>query len=210
MSDNSEQEQFTSNRAESYLLIDPDNEFNKKLMELGTRIDKLLNNPGIKDNDEAMSILDDLLGAVYALVFANHHYFENRTNKPIEKDPVLTRASQIRNCKIRIAGKWIAGWHFNSALYRIAAVYHRLLKLVTNINCEKVEGCLHEAKNKYNWTNFITDKIYREVNYLKHRRKGIYASRTARIKNAVSGMDELLLLFEKWRESLAAKQKPKN
>jgi len=32
---------------------------------------------------------------------------------------------------VRTSGNWLAGFHFNSALFRIAATYHRGLKVVS-------------------------------------------------------------------------------
>src|SRR6266436_3805112 len=99
------------------------------LAEFGGKLATLLNNPKVESDPNAVGVLDDLLGAVYSLILARHHHFDDRTNRPIEIDVVQKRALQIQNGDVRIDGKWIAGWHFNSALFRIAAVYHRLLKV---------------------------------------------------------------------------------
>ena len=92
----------------------------------------LLDTKDASSNTELFSALDDLLGAVYALVFAHRGGFKERRNQKQELKPPRTRARQLEQGRVRIDGVWMAGFHFNSALYRIAAVYHRALKLVAS------------------------------------------------------------------------------
>jgi len=94
------------------------------------RISTLLKSPVVAKNSDLEACLDDLLGALYALVFAEQAGFVHRVDRPIEISAVITRAEQVSKGEVRVDGKWIAGFHFNSALYRISATYHRTLKLV--------------------------------------------------------------------------------
>jgi hypothetical protein len=50
--------------------------------------------------------LDDLLGALYCLVFATREGFDDRPG-PIEEDKVLIRAEQVASGKVRTAE---SGW----------------------------------------------------------------------------------------------------
>jgi hypothetical protein len=172
----------------------------------GGRIAELLNNPEIIKDINAVGLLDDLLGAVYSLIHAKHHDFQDRTDKPIEIKVVQNRASQIQNGDVRIDGKWIAGWHFNSALFRIAAVYHRLLKLTDGnlANREYVPTLLPKVKTRYkelkgvDWSSVRTHSIHEEVNTLKHTPQGVHSARKATFEDALISISELLDLFETW------------
>ena len=76
-----------------------------------------------------------------------------------------------------------AGFYFNNALFRLAAVYHRSLKVVTG-NEEKsdvyVKALLTEAQKRFekarqrSWDNDNIGKIYNEVNGLKHTARGVF------------------------------------
>jgi len=100
------------------------------LAKIAERIVTLLETQAATSNTELFSALDDLLGAVYARVFAHRDGFKERRNQKQELKPPRTRARQLEQGQVRLSGVWMAGFHFNSALYRIAAVYHRALKLV--------------------------------------------------------------------------------
>jgi hypothetical protein len=54
----------------------------------------------------------------------------DRLARSIDIAAAQKRAAQIAGGQLRFDGKWMAGFHFNSALFRIAAVYHRILKIV--------------------------------------------------------------------------------
>jgi hypothetical protein len=74
--------------------------------------------------------LDDFLGVIYSLVQSKQHGFADRTGA-IEIKAVEKRAKRISVGEVRTDGKWIAGFYFNNALFRTAAVYHRILKIAT-------------------------------------------------------------------------------
>lgn len=170
----------------------------------GGRIAELLNDSEIIKDKNAVGLLDDLLGAVYCLIHAKYHDFEDRTDKQIEINVVQIRATQIQSGNVRTDGKWIAGWHFNSALFRIAAVYHRLLKLIDNnpANKEYISTLLPKAKTQYkqlkgvDWSSVRTEAIHNEVNTLKHTTQGIYSARKATFEDAINSINDLLDLFE--------------
>jgi hypothetical protein len=177
------------------------------LTGFGGRISELLNNSEIIKDKDAIGLLDDLLGAVYSLIHAKYYDFEDRTDKSIEIDVLQKRASQIQNGDVRTDGKWIAGWHFNSALFRIAAVYHRLLKLTdgnTKTKKEYVSTLLGRVKPRYkrvkgvDWSSVRTHAIHEEVNTLKHTPQGVYSARKATFEDALISINELLDLFETW------------
>ena len=100
------------------------------LARSAARIAKLRNAPSRVHADPNLAgTLDDFLGAVYALFFAKRGDFTDRTSRSIDINAVQKRAAQMAAGDLRPDGEWMAGVHFNSALFRIAAVYHGTLKI---------------------------------------------------------------------------------
>ena len=175
----------------------------KRLEDFGRRLVLLLDHGLVQKTDPVKAAIDDLLGAVYSLIHAKQQDFQERTGKT-QYGVVRTRAQQIQLGIARTDGRWIAGWHFNSALYRLSAVYHRLLKSVTGDYEQVVADLLPKAEFCYckwtrnRWTNSHIGRIHQEVNLLKHDKHGIYSGRRATLANAESAIGELLMLLEAW------------
>ena len=91
----------------------------KRLAVFAARISTLLEKSDVQKNEPLVSVLDDLLGAVYALLAARQENFKGKMGKS-EFPPILDRAKLIATGKPKNSGNWMAGFHFNSALYRIA------------------------------------------------------------------------------------------
>lgn len=188
------------------LQIDLTDNVYQTLAGFGGKLATLLNNSKIQSDKNVVGVLDDLLGAVYSLILARHHHFDDRTDRPIEIDKVQKRALQIQDGDVRIDGKWIAGWHFNSALFRIAAVYHRLLKVCAGDPATKdyvptllpkVEAFYQEWK-MVKWSNDHVRAIHDEVNALKHTPQGVHSARTATFDDALASIGELVDLVAAW------------
>ena len=181
----------------------------KTLADFGARLRTLLDEAKIRSQPDAVGVIDDLLGAVYSLILARHHLFDDRINTPIEIDVVQKRAAQIENGDVRIDGKWIAGWHFNSALFRIAAVFHRLSKLALGTPSTKdyVPTLLPKVKSLYRqwtnaeWSSKRVGAIHDEVNTLKHTPQGVHSTRYATFEDALTGVGELVDLIETWNQN---------
>jgi|ERR1039458_619384 hypothetical protein len=88
------------------------------LAKCAGRISKLFTAMPVKANPDVESSLDDFLGAVYALILATHHQFQDRVGRPIDIKPVAQRAARIAAGSVRTHGQWIAGFYFNNALFR--------------------------------------------------------------------------------------------
>jgi hypothetical protein len=179
-----------------------------KLTALAGRIAQLLGSkPPIKTSLQAC--LDDLLGAVYSLIYAKHHRFSSRPQALGQNDMgnVLVRARKMSLSKLRTEGKWTAGFYFNNSLFRTAAVYHRSLKIVTGNEESKkyVDELEPDAKKRYEdvrhapWANKSVRKVHCEVNGLKHGSSGISGGRGVEFETAVEGIDEILNLIEALR-----------
>lgn len=183
----------------------------KTLTEFAGKIATFLEDSKIQAEPNAVGVLDDLLGAVYSLILARHHFFDDRTDRPIEIPVIQKRSSDVHNGDIRIDGKWIAGWHFNSALFRIAAVYHRLLKVVVGnpTTKEYVPALLPKVRALHDWSNDRAHAIHDEVNTLKHTPQGVHSLRTATFEDGLVSIGELLDLIEEWSQSEVSKNPQK-
>lgn len=187
----------------------------ERLVCFGRRIFNLLESKVVQANKYALATLDDLLGAVHALVMAIHNDppFKDRVDQQIEIKPLLDRASGIaQDRRIRLDGAWMAGYHFNGVIFRLAAVYNRSLKVVTDQTAKEggigdrnnPKSLISQAKKAYkvwaekDWNDLNIGKVYDEVNGLKHDAKAIYLGRTVTISQSIDALDELLTLLEAW------------
>jgi hypothetical protein len=102
-----------------------------RLASCARRIGQLLAAPAVAANADVESSLDDFLGAVYALIQAKKKNFQDRPGRRVKINPVAQRAARIAAGHVKTDGLWIAGFYFNNALFRTAAVYHRILKVAT-------------------------------------------------------------------------------
>lgn len=100
----------------------------------------------------------------------------------------------------------MAGFHFNSSLFRLLAVYHRSLKIVTGKpqTRAQIPKLLPRARKVYQswtaqaWTDANIHKVHREVNNLKHQAAGIFEGRDVKESDAIQAAAELLNLLEAW------------
>jgi hypothetical protein len=138
--------------------LDPTNDPTyKPLFDAAGRIAALLRTTTAKPDSELLGSLDDFLGAVYALIFAKQHGFTNRLDRSIKIASVEKLANYISAGKLPTDRKWMAGFHFNSALFRTAAVSHRILQIVVGENddvpplCDKAEKLYPKWKPSSLW-----------------------------------------------------------
>src|SRR5688572_24608271 len=110
------------------LRLDPADPEYSSLTSAASRIAKLLDVADTRQDQFLGATLDLFLGAIYALVLSKHAGYEHRAGSA-EPDKIIVRAHDVQAGWIRTDGKWIAGFHFNSGILRIAAVYHRALKI---------------------------------------------------------------------------------
>jgi hypothetical protein len=182
-----------------YLYLDLTDQANAALSGHAGRIGKLLKAPAVLANPDLAASLDDFLGAVYALIQAKQHSFTDRSGRAIAVTPVAQRAVRIASGRVRTDGQWIAGFYFNNALFRTAAVYHRILQIVVGKdgNVPTLQG---EALTLYgHWVSIKLHKVYIQVNELKHDPQGIYDGRLVTYQEALTAIGDLLDLVEAWR-----------
>jgi hypothetical protein len=187
-----------------FLELDLSDPTNRDLAGLGHRLDTLLNKPRVLTDDDIAGTLDEFLGALQALILARVQGFVNRMpGTPIEIPVLRIRSAQIASGKVRLDGKWMAGFHFNSALLRLAAVYHRGLRILTGSVgyvgplLKKLDP-IYTGWTRHSWSNTNINRLHGEVNDLKHTPQGLYGGRNVTYPQAVAAVDELLELFEAW------------
>jgi hypothetical protein len=188
----------TTDKNKEILTLDLSDATNGALSGYAGRIGKLLAVPALHADPNLAGALDDFLGVVYSLIQAKQHQFSNRTG-PIDITAVEKRAQNIAVGKVRTDGKWIAGVYFNNALFRTAAVQHRVLKVITKKNTGWVPELQKEAKSQFpQWASANLDLVHSEVNDLKHTPRGVHDQRTVTYAAAVNAVGELLDLIEAW------------
>lgn len=187
-----------------FLELDLSDPTHRDLAGLGHRLDTLLNKPRVLTDDDFAGTLDEFLGALYALVLARAQGFVDRKpGTPIEIPVLRIRSAQIASGRARIDGKWMAGFYFNSALLRLAVVYHRGLKILTGSGdyvgplLKKLDP-IYRGWMRHSWSNTNIHRLHEEVNDLKHTPHGLYRGRNVTYQQAVAAVDELLKLFEAW------------
>ncbi len=166
------------------------------LSKFAGRIGTLLTGPAVRISPDLAGSLDDFLGAVYALIQAKRHDFTDRADRPIEIAAVEKRALQIAAGRVRTEGKWIAGFYFNNALFRTAAVYHRVLKIIVGKSAY-APALRIEAQALYpRWSSDNLSIVHGQVNDLKHTPRGLHDQRTVTYAIALAAVGELLDLIE--------------
>ena len=177
------------------LILDLNDQLYRALSRYAGRIRDLLATPAAGANPDLAGSIDDLLGAVYALIQAKHHQFKDR-DRPINITPVAQRAGRIASGRMRTNGQWIAGFYFNNALFRTAAIYHRILKIVVGKKAH-MPVLLPKAQALYpHWTNCKLDLVHNQVNDLKPTPRGVHDQITVTYDDAVAAVGELLDLIE--------------
>lgn len=154
----------------------------------------------VQNNKPLISVIDDLLGAVYALIAARQENFKGKIGES-EFPPILNRAKLIASGNPKNSGNWMAGFHFNSAMFRISAVFDRLPKSLAG--CKHGEACCeHGVAAKYRkakgkvWQNQYLHGIRKEVNAIKHDAIGVYKGRRADLNAALAAVEEVIELAE--------------
>jgi hypothetical protein len=189
-------------RTKGTQVLKPKDPKDAELASYGARLLKLLRSSQAQNNHYFVATLDDFLGAIYALVLSqcNVHPFVKRSGQ-IEIDAVIKRAEDIASGTLRTSGNWMAGFHFNGALFRIAASYHRGLKVVSKKekSGEMRGGLLPSVLAAFpEWKHQNLDDVYDEVNDLKHTAEGKFNLRRINLEAANAAIEELLNLFELW------------
>ena len=165
--------------------IDRGDPVNVELSAFGTRIRKLVD--AVADSSAESDFMDSLyhiVGAVYALLLANKLGFKDTTNPTAKAGAVRKRSLQLSRGIVHVEEAWMAGFHFQNALLRIATVYQGRLETVAK-----------QRKGQFPQGGSLR-KITNEIIGLTHEARGRYTKRRVSYQDAVNAVRELLDLLE--------------
>lgn len=145
-----------------------------------------------------MDILDLLAGALYSLNRAVELGFTDRPGdlKPNYRENLAKRLRRMFVGQPPQSGLWLAGMHFNSALFRVAAAYRRCQDAFKR--AERRQGTPHPVLFE---THDLTE-IRDECNRLKHDFEGILAGRKAAVARTIKAVNELIRELQKQQNLL--------
>lgn len=193
--------------------LDLNDPIEARLAGCAYRIHRLLKSPAAAANANVESCLDDFLGSVYALIRAKHEKFQDRPGRQIAIRPVAQRAARIGSGNLKMNGLWIAGFYFNNALFRTAAVYHRILKVAVPPALggrDDIPTLQNAALARYpDWNSIRLNKVHSQVNELKHEPQGVYHGRRVTFEDALTATCDLLDLIEAWAATNRPAQRPR-
>jgi hypothetical protein len=153
--------------------IDLTNAHLKELTGCAARVAKLVSRTPAPNVDQ-LGALDDLLGAIYALITAEELGYQGKTSQSDLK-ALRDRSNDVAAGKVRFDGSWMGGYHFNSALFRISAIFDRLPKALTC--CHVTSEAAYRTKKGIPWDKKYAHKIRKQVNRMKHVPGGTFPAR---------------------------------
>jgi hypothetical protein len=160
--------------------------FSKQIAAVKTTDDVLLGVKGL------------IVGCAFSLMKSHELGFDSNVGSeyPNELDDI---AQKIVEAELPERGPWLAGFFFNSALMRIAAGYHILLKRMFG-NTDESRKILSEKAIKAGKVHpddiALLDKIYQDVNDFKHvGAKLLRYRRIATIDEAIEAGQKLISVF---------------
>ncbi len=190
-----------------------------KLKALARRLEPLMQRAQDKADRDP---LDYLLGALHGLLQAKRLKFRDRDHSLADargraadgteywQYGPLVRVGFMREGKLRVDGAWAAGFYFNSALARMAAVLDRavrrkaiqrgLLQDPWPRRCGPPPTVWDLLKRlglpQFTRRKLALARVYQEVNPLKHSPAGLAERRNVTMAAAIAAFKELLALLE--------------
>jgi hypothetical protein len=155
----------------------------------------------LPDHDAVTDILDYVVGALYGLSRAVEAGFVDRSaGWHSTYRPHLPQYVERILENERLNEKWLAGFHFNSAIQRIAACFDRIPKLLGSTDKYAHKRMADVSAQK----NIAWEKVYDEVNALKHDIKGRASGRKVKLEEAIDAFTELVQLLKANEKRLAS------
>lgn len=149
-------------------------------------------------NFETVGIAGYLAGACFALRSALDHTPTPIVDAHFRVDPQYAQALELVCRELWANGdptepNWLDGFHFHSALHRIAAATDRI-PLVKKGMGEREH--LESKERREFWSSPTLDRIYEQVNSLKHRRAGsgveLQDTPLVTVEDAIAGLELLI------------------
>jgi len=171
--------------------------------------------------DDERDPLDYLLGALHGLLQAKRLGFKDRDHaldgergrsaQGVEywKYGPLVRVEHMTQGKLRVDGAWAAGFYFNSAVVRMAAVFDRAVRRKAiqaglDVGDPRPRGSgppprVWDLLHRLGLSRFTKGKlahVYEEANPLKHRPAGLAKRRNVTLADATAAFEQMLDLLE--------------
>jgi hypothetical protein len=155
----------------------------------------------LPDHEAITDIFDYVLGALYGLSRAIETGFVDRPSgwHSTYRPHLPQYVERILKNK-RPNERWLAGFYFNSAIQRMAASFDRIPKLLGASGQNARSRMTRVSPQK----NIAWDKVYEEVNALKHDIDGRASGRTVTLEQAVAALVEIVHLLKANEKKLAS------
>ncbi|HZT34629.1 MAG TPA: hypothetical protein VFA15_01825, partial [Nitrososphaera sp.] len=174
----------------------------KQLRDLGESFHQLFNH--LPNHIDITDTLDYLLGALYGLRRAYELDFRDRSadHHKNYRDNLAVYCLEIPQ-RGQVNPLWTAGFYFNSAIQRLASAFDRITQMfgekATKDNPARKRMAKVNAKIKAG-SYAEWEKIYQEVNLLKHPPSGLARGRTVTLADAFKALAQTLDLIEKGKK----------
>jgi hypothetical protein len=154
--------------------------------------------------------LDYLLGATYGLLKARKASFRNRPQAHLQhyEAHVAEYALNIA-CDKKPHHLWLAGYHFNSGIQRLAAVFDRFSLLLGQGGDKPARERMRAAVGPQpRWNKWFA--AYKEINAFKHGVEGRGRGRELTFDDAVKGIEQAVQAFEAHKPALKTRYDGRN
>jgi hypothetical protein len=149
------------------------------------------------------AILDVAAGAIFCLFRAHRLAYKHRES-PLSDEylqNLTVRLERMAEGRLPQTHGWLAGFYFNSAIQRIAAVGAQLVGILKRLDRQaKLEGQGMDALNDLPVLTQIRD----EVNRFKHDETGLDRGRDITPSMAVTALSEIVETLENYKKFLKA------
>ncbi len=159
-------------------------------------------------NVQEQALLGILLGSLYGLARAVQLGYEDRTGRALSlqySKELRGLLADLEKGNLPSEGQWLAGFYFNSALHRLAALYHRSLKILTGRDDNAPSLLEYAVKAKLLKKEHVSAlaTVHKEVNKLKHDTFGVLRDRAVDLALTVTAASQAFVLI---RVALADQQ----
>ena len=144
-------------------------------------------------------LLDLTVGALVSLGHAGQLGYRERVGKTLSAkyyDKLSQLAGVIAEGELPDDRPWLAGYYFNSALFRLGAAREITSKLLTSLDKRK-------TTKGSNTTPAELDRVYDEYCSLKHDLRSLRMGRRVTFEQAVQSLDELVRVLNERRGELS-------
>lgn len=170
-----------------------------RLVEIAEKLSTLV---AALPHDRLGDLLDLTAGGLASLTLARQHRYQDRP-EPLPKDyyeKLCERVERMAAGTVPSRGRWISGYHFNSAIFRIAAVRVKTRALLKGIDRQNKQ---REGQLRASLPDTDFDQLHNEYRELKHGPAGLAAGRQVTFDLAVEALQEVIAVLDARKSELA-------